>query len=226
MSYTAAPAYIGGAAGYGGGGIAPGVSATYQAKTHNQTYPCTVLSRTAGNDGWMVQINTAGGGTKDVPDSEAFRLTPAGVAAQPASYAQPTYQQTYAQPAMTYAQPSYQPTYAQQAPVMYDAQPAMTYAQPAYQPTYAQQAPVMYAQPAVYEQPAYTAPMMTAPSQIYTQPALPTMQSMIAYPQPFEFTATPAQAPAPAPAPAPKPAAPAPPAKKPPTKKKTRSGCC
>lgn len=57
-----------------GTGIAAGQQVTYQATSHDASYQATALRRSTGNNAWTIQLT--GGGVKDVPDAEAWRLTP------------------------------------------------------------------------------------------------------------------------------------------------------
>lgn len=57
-----------------GMGITAGQEVVYQASSHNAFYRGTVVGRSAGNNAWLVKLT--GGGTKEVPDSEIWRITP------------------------------------------------------------------------------------------------------------------------------------------------------
>lgn len=54
--------------------IAAGRQVIYQASSHNASYLATVLGRSSGKNAWTIQLT--GGGMKDVPDAEVWRLTP------------------------------------------------------------------------------------------------------------------------------------------------------
>jgi len=73
--------------------IAPGQEVIYQASSHNASYKGTVIGRAAGNRAWLIKLT--GGGTKEVPDTELWRLTPKGSEA-PAISQTPAIPQTFA----------------------------------------------------------------------------------------------------------------------------------
>ena len=58
-----------------GMGIIPGQEVVYQARSHNAFYEGTVVGRSAGNSAWLVEL-TEVDITKEVPDSEIWRITP------------------------------------------------------------------------------------------------------------------------------------------------------
>lgn len=57
-------------------GLAPGQHVSYQASSHNLAYKGVVVGRAPNNRAWLIQL--VAGGTKEVPDHEAWRLKPSG----------------------------------------------------------------------------------------------------------------------------------------------------
>lgn len=57
----------------GGSDLSAGRQVIYQASSHDASYLATVLGRAPGQNAWIIQL--LGGGTKDVPDSESWRLS-------------------------------------------------------------------------------------------------------------------------------------------------------